>query len=256
MTMTNDAKTPAPALAVQLQRVFQHIDGRCLLSDIDLNIPSGRVFLLVGPNGASKSLLLHLLAGLHPPSAGTATVLGRDWAGLSGAARVAQRQRIGMVFQNGSLLGDLTVLENILLPLRRDPLTRGEMGRRARLIMTHLHLDGLENLYPDALSGGTLKQIELARALIHQPELLIWDEVLDGLDWDAAQEVLTLIRNERSRRDMTLILTSHQPDLIHQISDQIGVLDRGRLRFSGSIDEAHRAAADHHWLHTLLKGWT
>ena len=254
--MKPTTRSESPPLAVHLQQVFQHIDGRCLLSAIDLSIPSGQVFLLIGPNGAGKSLLLQLLAGLHPPSAGTAMVLGHDWAQLSGAARAAQRHRIGMVFQNGSLLGDLTVLENILLPLRRDALTRNEMGRRARLIMTRLHLDGLENLYPDALSGGTLKQVELARALIHQPELLILDEVLDGLDWEAAREVLTLLRNERTRRDMTLILTSHQPGLIHDLSDQIGVLDRGRLRFSGSVDEVHRAAANHRWLQMLLEGGT
>jgi ABC-type transporter Mla maintaining outer membrane lipid asymmetry ATPase subunit MlaF len=240
---------------VQLQQVFQHVDGRCVLSGIDLSIATGQVFLLIGPNGAGKSLLLQLLAGLHPPSAGSVTVLGHDWAQLSGTARRAQRRRIGMVFQGGSLLGDLTVLENILLPLRHEPLNDNEMVRRARLIMTRLHLDGLENAYPHSLSGGTLKQVELARALIHEPELLIWDEVLDGLDWDAAHEVLTLIDNERSRRDMTLILTSHQPGLIHDLSDQIGVLDRSQLRFDGNFDQLRDAAAGHLWLQSLLRDW-
>ena len=121
--------------------------------------------------------------------------------------------------------------------------------------MTRLRLDGLENSYPNSLSGGTLKQVELARALIHEPELLIWDEVLDGLDWDAAHEVLTLIDNERSRRDMTLILTSHQPGLIHDLSDQIGVLDRGQMRFDGNFEQLRDAAAGHRWLQSLLRDW-
>ena len=97
--MNSTTRTDNPIPAVHLQQVFQHVDGRCVLSGVDLHIPSGQVFLLIGPNGAGKSLLLQLLAGLHPPSAGSVTVLGRDWAHLSGDARRLQRQRIGMVFQ-------------------------------------------------------------------------------------------------------------------------------------------------------------
>lgn len=252
----NQANSPNKRDAIHLQRVFQHVDGRCVLSDINLRIPAGQVFFLLGPNGAGKTLMLHLLAGLHTPSSGRVAVLGEDWSRLSNSSRAALRKRIGMVFQNGSLLGDLTVLENILLPLRREPLTRNQLARRARLMMTRLHIDGLENLYPDALSGGMLKQVELARALIHQPELLIWDEVLDGLDWDAAQEVLNLVRNERTLREMSLILTSHRPKLITGLADRLGFLERGCLRFTGNFAEAVQAGADQQRLQTMLEGET
>ena len=168
----------------------------------------------------------------------------------------ALRRRIGVVFQGGSLIGDLSVLENILLPLRRDALTHTEMARRARLVMTRLHLDGLENLYPEALSGGRLKQVELARALIHRPDLLLWDEVLDGIDWDSAREVLNLMRNERTLSDMTLILTSHRHSLLTSLADQVGILDQGRLRFTGTFEQVRQAAASHRRLQTLLEAGT
>jgi len=236
-----------------MQQVFQHIDGRCVLSAIDLDIAPGQVFLLLGPNGAGKSLLLHLLTGLHQPSAGHITVLGEDLASQSRRARLALRRRIGMVFQGGSLISDLNVLDNILLPLRHDALSDIEMARRARLIMTRLHLDGLENLYPGALSGGTLKQVELARALIHRPQLLIWDEVLDGVDQDSAQQVLKLMRNERTLGDMTVILTSRRHSHLSTLADHIGILDGGRLRCSGTLAQVRRATAAQQRLQTLLE---
>jgi len=238
--------------AVDLQQVFQHIDGHCVLSGIDLQVPAGQVFLLLGPNGAGKTLMLQLLSGLRQPSSGRVSVLGESFSGRSRGELKALRRRIGVVFQGGSLIGDLSVLENILLPLRQDGLRRAEMERRSRLVMTRLHLDGLENAYPHSLSGGTLRQVELARALIHRPELLIWDEVLDGVDWDSAQEVLNLMRNERSYNDMTVILTGHRRSLLTSLADRIGIIDQGRLRFIGSLQQVREAAAGHRRLQTLL----
>jgi ABC-type multidrug transport system ATPase subunit len=99
-----------------------------------------------------------------------------------------------------------------------------------------------------------LRQVELARAMIHQPQLLLWDEVLDGLDWDSAREIMELIDNERRLHDITLILTSHRHTrtLMQGMAHRIGILDRGRLLFNGTPDEVERAAADHRRLETLL----
>jgi len=244
---------PPSADAVHLSGVFQHIDDRCVLSNIELRIPRGRVFLLLGPNGAGKTLLMHLLTGLHRPSVGDVSILGEPINQLSAARRATLRRHIGMVFQRGSLIGDLSILDNILLPLRCESLRRAEMARRARLIMTRLHLDGMENLYPDALSGGLLKRVELARALIHRPQLLIWDEILDGVDAASAHEVLNLIKNERTLGDMTLILTSHRQSLMTQLAEQVGILDQGRLIFNGSPAQVQAASSSHPRLNTLLK---
>lgn len=245
-----NSSTPA---AVRLQRVFQHVNGRCVLSDINLSIPPGQVYLLLGPNGAGKTLLMHLLTGLHPPSVGEVEVLGQPINKLTPARRTALRRNIGMVFQHGSLIGDLNILDNILLPLRCEALPRKEMARRARLIMTRLHLDGMENLYPDSLSGGLLKQVELARALIHRPQLLIWDEILDSVDAASAREVLNLIKNERTLSNMTLILTSHRQSLMTELAEQVGILERGQLLYQGSPEQVLAASASQPHLHTLLR---
>ena len=252
MTPPINSARRAKENAIHLQQVFQHIDGRCVLSNIALRIPRGRVFLLLGPNGAGKTLLMHLLTGLHQPSVGTIEILGQPINQLSATRRAALRRDIGMVFQHGSLIGDLNILDNILLPLRCEALQRSEMARRARLIMTRLHLDGMENLYPDALSGGLLKQVELARALIHRPQLLIWDEILDSVDAASAHEVLNLIKNERTLGNMTLILTSHRQSLMTELAEQIGILERGRLLFQGSPGQVLAASASQPRLHTLL----
>jgi ABC-type multidrug transport system ATPase subunit len=130
------------------------------------------------------------------------------------------------------------------------------MWRRARLIMTQLRLDGLENLYPHELSGGLLRKVELARALIQRPKLLMWDELLDGLDPVAVVEIEEHLAREKRSRDMTVIFTTHQTSGGLSIADRVGVLDNGRLIFDGEVKDLSRAGRDDPDLHYALKGWT
>lgn len=221
------------SLALSLDRVYQHVGGRLALRDIRLELPEGTWLLICGPNGAGKSLLTRLLLGLDQPSAGTIRVLGQDLAQLGGRAMQRLRQELGAVLQRGSLLADQTVLDNLLLPLRGSPLTRQEMARAARLVLTLLGLDGLENHRPGALSLGQQRRVELARALIHRPRLVIWDGLSDGLDPGVARDTLAVLRRLRGGRPLTLIATDNIPLALGEDDDRIAVLDRGRLLFDG-----------------------
>ncbi|EXJ17177.1 ATP-binding cassette domain-containing protein [Imhoffiella purpurea] len=240
--------------AIRLSGIFQHVKGRAALMDIHLSLPQGEWLLVVGPNGAGKSLLMRLILGLDPPSAGTIRVLGEDVAACSGRSMRRLRRRVGAVLQGGALLAEYSVLENLLLPLRDAPMSREEMARAARLVMTLLQLDGLENHLPRALSLGLQRRVELARALIHRPSLLIWDGFSDGLDPAAIQDTLAVLANLRESAKLTLIATDNRPDILSGSEYRVAVLDRGRLLFDGSPDAVFSASEDRFDLRAALWG--
>jgi ABC-type multidrug transport system ATPase subunit len=242
------------AAALEIDEVYQHVGGRCALADLRLAVPEGTWLLIVGPNGAGKSLLTRIVLGLDAPSAGTVRVLGEDIQGLSWHAMTRLRARIGGVLQGGSLLETHSVIENLLLPLRALPGGRQRMAREVRLVMTLLRLNGLENHRPRSLSLGQRRRVELARAMIHRPDLLVWDGMTDGLDPAAARETLQVLRETRGYRQLTLVATDNRPDALAGVCDRIAVLDRGRLAFQGSPTELDRALPERLDLRYMLHG--
>lgn len=210
---------------------------------------------MLGPNGAGKTLLLRLIMGLDRPSAGRIVVLGQDCNRLSAAGFSRLRKSLGLVLQGGGLLHGLSVAENLMLPLWTGGEATDLMARRVRLIMTQLRLDGLENLYPHELSGGVLRKVELARALIQHPKLLMWDELLDGLDPASVVELQELLTRERRTREMTILFTTHQPAGVFSLASRVGVLDSGRLLFTGSIGDLSEAGKYDPDLKYALTGW-
>lgn len=243
----------APA-ALELTGVFQHVRGRLALADLELRAELGEWLLVAGPNGAGKSLLVRLVLGLDAPSAGTIRVLGEDIQALGWAAMTRLRGRMGAVLQGGSLLEGQSVIENLLLPIRDLPGGPTDLAREARLVMTLLRLDGLENHRPRSLSLGQRRRVELARALIHRPELLVWDGLTDGLDPAAARDTLQVLSEQRGGQQMTLIATDNDPGVLGETCDRIAVLDGGRLAFNGSPAELARALPERLDLRYLLHG--
>jgi ABC-type multidrug transport system ATPase subunit len=234
--------------------VFQHVRGRCALNDISLRVEPGDWVLLVGPNGAGKSLLTRLILGLDVPSAGQIRLFGRDLVDLNDRSVRRLRRNLGAVLQGGSLLEGMTVLENLLLPLRAAPLTRNEMARAARLAMTQLQLDGLENHQPRSLSLGQQRRVELARALVHQPSLVVWDGLTDGLDPAGARDVVAVLREQQEVRNLTLIATDNDLQSVSESDDRVLVMDRGRLLFDGGPRGLEEAAASRLELRYVLRG--
>ncbi|NEX19245.1 ATP-binding cassette domain-containing protein [Thiorhodococcus mannitoliphagus] len=252
MQATPGAIADEPVL--ELSGVYQHVKGQMALSDIALSVPRGEWLLVTGPNGAGKTLLARLLLGLDRPSAGRIQLLGRALDGLEGDALKRLRADVGGVLQGGSLLESATVLDNLLLPLRDEPLSRSAMARAARLVMTLLNLDGLENQVPRALSLGQRRLVELARALIREPKILVWDGFSEGLDLPAMRETLGVLSNLSRNRGLTLVATDNRPDILGDEPHRIAVLARGRLLFTGTADELEDARDTNLALRAALAG--
>lgn len=239
---------------IELQQVFQHVNGRCALHDLSLSLQKGDALLLIGPNGAGKSLSLRLMLGLDQPSSGSVKLFGQDLAILSDARMNRLRGRLGVVLQGGSLLDELTLLENLLLPMRAQPSTRSSLARAARLVITQLQLDGMANHYPRALSLGQRRRAELARALINQPELLICDGLSDGLDRPALRDILSILQVQRESRGLTFLATDNAMLDVIGPHDRVAVMDRGRLLFDGTRTGMEAATANDLELRTILEG--
>jgi ABC-type multidrug transport system ATPase subunit len=240
--------------AVHLDNIFQHVGRRCALDGVNLELAEGEWLLVVGPNGAGKSLLTRLILGLDSPSAGTVRVLGQNLSQMGVAAMHRWRGEVGAVLQGGALSADLTVLENLLLPLRTTGATRTEMARAARLAITQLQLDGLEGELPRALSLGQRRRVELARALIHKPRLLVWDGLTEGLDPAGVRDTLDLLRQQHANRGLTLIATDNRPAELLAAGTRVAVLDRGQLLFDGPAAALEAAAGDRLELRHVLAG--
>ena len=253
------AATPLPEpaiepLALRLRDVFQHVNGRRALDGISLSVARGERLLIIGPNGAGKSLLTRLMLGLDSPSAGQVELLGEDVAALGDRSMQRLRRRVGAVLQGGSMLDELTLLENLLLPLQQTAMSRDEMARAARLVVTQLQLDGMENQRPRALSLGQRRRAELARALIHQPEFLVWDGLTDGLDLPAVRDIVGALRIQQQTRALAIIATDNATLEAIEPEDRVAVLDRGRLIFDGTRAGLEQARADRLDVRYILEG--
>jgi ABC-type transporter Mla maintaining outer membrane lipid asymmetry ATPase subunit MlaF len=240
--------------AVRVDRVFQHVGNHCALSGVSLRVARGEGLLIIGPNGAGKTLLTRLIVGLDIPSAGQVRVLGEELARLGDRDIRRLRRRVGAVLQRGSLLDGLTVLDNVLLPLRGSGMTRHDMARAARLAMTQLQLDGLENHLPRSLSLGQRRRVELARGLIHLPDLLVWDGMTDGLDPAAVRDIVEVLRTQQQARGLTVVATDNSTLDVVGDEDRVAALDRGRLLFDGSRAALESAAAERVDLRYVLEG--
>lgn len=250
--LTNKGDSREPVLV--LDRLFQHVGIHCVLNDISLRVAGGDGLLLIGPNGAGKTLLMRLLVGLDLPSAGRVFLFGQDLAGLDDRAMGALRRRVGVVLQRGSLLDGMTVLENLLLPLRGRRMSHTEMARAARLTMTQLQLDGMENHLPRSLSLGQRRRVELGRALIHQPDLLVWDGITDGLDLPAVRDIFAVLRVQQQARGLTLIATDNSALEAIGDRDRVAVLDRGKLQFDGTREALQAALTERLELRYVIEG--
>jgi ABC-type multidrug transport system ATPase subunit len=249
------APDPAPKPpALEVTDVFQHVAGHAVLKGVSLTLQQGEGVLLIGRNGAGKSLLMRLVLGLDLPSAGQVRLFGQELRHLAGSHARALRRRVGAVLQRGSLLDGLTVLENLLLSLQPTRMSGAEMARAARLAMTQLQLDGMENHLPRALSVGQRRRVELARALIHRPDLLIWDGLTDGLDLPAVREILELLRSQMRLRGLTIIGTDNIALDAVAPEDRVVVLERGQVIFDGSRAALEAATPERLELRYLLHG--
>jgi putative ABC transport system ATP-binding protein len=202
---------------------------RVVLRDVSLAIAPGEIVVVVGRSGSGKSTLLNLIAGIDRPTAGSVSVNGTDLTALDEQARTEFRRRhIGFVFQFFNLIPLLTVEENLLLPLDLNGRADEKGVLRARALLERVGLAGRGESYPERLSGGEQQRVAVARALIHEPDIVLADEPTGNLDADTAAGVLDLLDGLARETGRTVLMATHSREAIG-VADRIFEIQRGRL---------------------------
>lgn len=207
------------------------------LAGVDLHVPAGRIFGIIGRSGAGKSTLIRMLNLLELPTSGQVWVDGQDITLLSAAQLRRFRQRVGMVFQHFNLLTSRTVLDNVRFPLRLARLSYRQQLERALEVLDLVGLSEHVRKYPRQLSGGQQQRVGIARALANHPRLLLCDEATSALDPETTQSVLRLLRDINSRLGLTIVLITHSMDVIRSVCDQVAVIDAGRIVEQGDVTD-------------------
>lgn len=243
----------AADVVVDVRGVSYAVDGRSIFNGLDLQARRGEITAVMGPSGTGKTTLLRLLMGAIRPSAGHITVFGESVSALNRGALYGLRRRVGMLFQQGALMSDLSVFENVAFPLRAH--TRLPEPLLRRLVLMKLQAVGLRGaaqLAPAALSGGMARRVALARAIVMDPELLIYDEPFAGLDPISLGAILRLIQALNATLGITSIVVTHDVQEISSIAHQSYLLAGGRAAAAGSPAELR--ATDAPVVRQFMKG--
>jgi phospholipid/cholesterol/gamma-HCH transport system ATP-binding protein len=213
---------------------------RPVLDHLDLDVQRGETLTVLGPSGAGKSVLLRTAIGLIKPSEGQVLLWGRDLVPLSERELRQVRRRIGIVFQGGALFDSLTVAENIAYPVREhERWSEGRLWARVVEVLGWVGLDPqVASQLPAELSGGMRKRVALARAIVLEPELLLYDEPTTGLDPANVERVDALIQSIQSRLGVTSLIITHDVASAFRVSDRLAVLSGGRIAWIGSASQA------------------
>ena len=240
--------------AIRMEGIHTEFEGEPVHRGIDLDVRAGEKLALVGGSGSGKTTLMRVMLGLTPPSQGHTRMLGQQIDTLSARDQQALRNRCGVLFQGGALFTDLTVYDNVALPLRE--LRFLDEPTIAELVCMKLHMVGLGErvgqLLPFELSGGMIKRVALARALALEPELLFLDEPTSGLDPVSGDHFVTLINRLHRDLGFTMIMITHDAHSLRKLCDRVAVLADGRLVAVGPLDEV--TASEHDFVRHFFAG--
>ncbi|MGO9995507.1 MAG: ABC transporter ATP-binding protein [Steroidobacteraceae bacterium] len=220
---------------VEIRSLSYAVSGRSIFDGLDMDIARGRVTAVMGPSGTGKTTLLRLITGQVRADSGTLEVAGEDMRTLKRDDLYVLRRRMGMLFQNGALLTDLSVFENVAFPLREHTDLPECLIRI--LVLTKLQAVGLRGaaeLMPAELSGGMSRRVALARAIVMDPEILIYDEPFVGLDPISMGVILRLIRRLNNTLGLTSIVVSHDVKEVSSVADNVFLLSGGKVVASGT----------------------
>lgn len=211
------------------------------LRDVNLRIEDGEIFGIIGLSGAGKSTLVRCINLLERPTSGTVRIDGRDMTQLSRRDLLKARQDIGMIFQSFNLLEQRTVLRNICFPLEIAGVKRDEAQARAAELLELVGLSDRAKNYPSQLSGGQKQRVGIARALATNPKILLADEATSALDPETTTEVLSLLKRVNKEMGITIVLITHQMNVVQQIANRVAVISSGKVVESGSVYDVFAA---------------
>ena len=220
---------------IRLSDVRRRFGETAALDGVTLTVRRGEILGIIGRSGAGKSTLIRCLNGLERPDSGTIEIEGREITGLGEADLQPLRRRIGMIFQHFNLLSAKTVEENVALPLKIEGWPKAKRLARAAELLELVGLSGKAKAYPSELSGGQKQRVGIARALAAKPALLLSDEATSALDPETTRSILTLLKDINRKLGLTILLITHEMEVVRGIADRVTVLDAGRVVEEGPV---------------------
>lgn len=229
------------APSIRLENLTIGYKGNPVIKDLNIEFPGGKLSMVVGGSGSGKSTLLRHILQLQPAITGKIYVGDHEMSGLSAKEQHCIRQRTGVLFQDGAMLGSLKLKDNVALPLREH--TKLSEEQIMHIVQDRLSLMGLGHameLYPNELSGGMRKRAGLARALVMDPQMLFCDEPTSGLDPVMSAELDQLLLEMMCHFDMTMIVVTHDLASMRGLADHVVILGEGRCLYQGTIEELEK----------------
>ncbi len=207
------------------------------LDNVSLHVPKGQICGVIGASGAGKSTLIRCVNLLERPTHGAVLIDDLNLTQLSEAELVKTRRQIGMIFQHFNLLTSRTVFENVALPLELENKSKAEIQEKTTALLALVGLSDKHNVYPANLSGGQKQRVAIARALASDPKVLLCDEATSALDPATTQSILKLLKEINRTLGITILLITHEMEVVKRICDQVAVIDKGRLIEQGTVSE-------------------
>lgn len=224
-----------PQEVVRLTDVARRFGATAALDGISLTVRRGEILGIIGRSGAGKSTLIRCLNGLERADTGRIEIEGRDISGMAEQDLQPMRRRIGMIFQHFNLLSAKTVEENVALPLKIEGIGKAERLKRAGELLDLVGLADKAKAYPSALSGGQKQRVGIARALAARPALLLSDEATSALDPETTRAILALLKDINSKLGLTILLVTHEMEVVRSVADRVAVIDAGRIVEEGRV---------------------
>jgi D-methionine transport system ATP-binding protein len=220
---------------VRLVNVHRHFGATAALDGISLTVHKGEILGIIGRSGAGKSTLIRCLNGLERPDSGEIEIEGRSIVDLDEKQLQPLRRRVGMIFQHFNLLASKSVEENVALPLKIAGVAKADRLKRAHELLELVGLSGKAKAYPSSLSGGQKQRVGIARALAARPALLLSDEATSALDPETTRSILTLLKDINRKLGLTIVLITHEMEVVRNIADRVAVIDAGRIVEEGQV---------------------
>ncbi|MBY6188550.1 methionine ABC transporter ATP-binding protein MetN [Marinobacter hydrocarbonoclasticus] len=205
------------------------------LKPLDLHVPAGTIFGIIGSSGAGKSTLIRCVNLLEQPDSGQVVIDGQDLTTLSAKALRQARLQVAMIFQHFNLLASRTVFENVAFPLELSGASKADIENKVTPLLELVGLADKADAYPSNLSGGQKQRVAIARALANDPKVLLCDEATSALDPETTKSILTLLKEINQRLGLTILLITHEMEVVKQICDRVGIIDQGHLIEQGEV---------------------
>ena len=211
------------------------------VNNVSLTVERGDIYGIVGFSGAGKSTLIRTINLLQPPTSGSVTISGQDITKFSAEQLRQKRQKIGMIFQHFNLLSSKTVFDNVAFPLKHSNLSKEERAKKVRDLLNIVGIGDKEKAYPSQLSGGQKQRVAIARALANDPDILLCDEATSALDPQTTDEVLKLLKSLNENLNLTIVIITHEMQVVKEICHKVAVMEKGEIIERGSIVDVFSA---------------